>query len=110
MSVPKASEDLHKYKAWRMSLTPLPVGTIVRWTDERHYAGSTKAGDIVRGQMFILEGTRDPLFGVNECDADQIYIGTQCSKTGKKYKRDFFVSVEGIARWIAEYRMEIVNL
>lgn len=109
MSAPKASDDLHGYKAWRRSLQPAPMSTIIRWVDDTKYSGSTQADDILKGQMFILEGVRDPLFGVNECDADKIYLATQCTKTGKKFKRTLSVSVEGVARWYLEDKIEILG-
>jgi hypothetical protein len=89
-----ASESLAGYKHWRNNLQPLPIGTRVKW-------------NINPGQCFeIIEYRND----INQkLTADRVYVMLQISKTGKRFTRKMYWSVEGIARRLHNKEVEILN-
>ncbi len=110
MAVPKASEDLHAYKAWRASLHAYPNGTIVQWVDPERYRGSTAASDIQMNQCFMINKLRDSFVTkINDgLVASKVYEVQLCSPFGRLFKRTECYGVEGIARWIDEGRMRVI--
>lgn len=110
MSVPKASDDFHGYHSWRKSLEPLPPETVVRWIASEPYRGSLASDDIKQGQMFLLGSTRKGLFSPDATKASMVYLATQCTRTGRPYKRTWRPSVEGIAKWLEEGKLEIMTI
>lgn len=109
MVVPKASDDLHAYNAWRKSLHAYPVGTIVQWIAPETLRGSTSASDIKQNQCFMILGLKEPITRKNDSlVASMCYDMQLCSPAGRVFKRNERYTVEGIARFIAENRMRII--
>lgn len=109
--IPKASEDLHAYQAWRKSLTALPLGTIVKWNDQ--YLGSNAQTSIKVGQMFKIMAVNESVFGQKKSDraqwAGKVYTMIQCNAAGKVFKKQINWNVEGIARWLDEGKAVILS-
>lgn len=107
--IPKASTDLHGYKAWRNSLVPLEVGTVLEWIGTEKLAGSTQAGDFKPGQFVVVKKLRAPYAGKQSTSvADKVYDLTRCTRTGKEYERQLHLTVEGIATFLDEGKIRII--
>jgi hypothetical protein len=91
-----ASQSLLGYKAWRESLVPLPVGTVIQWVEP--YTSVPVCDQIKAGQAFIIKRVRPSIAYSGKLDADLVYDMTLVSRTGREYKRHTAWSVEGIAR------------
>jgi len=104
-----ASESLHGYKAWRQSLTALPIGTRIVWNVP--YVGLTVADNINVGQCFMAVALKDGLSSrPSNLVADKVYTMILCTpKTGRLFKRRIYWSVEGIARMIAKNEVTIID-
>jgi hypothetical protein len=100
-----ASESLAGYKQWRKNLQLLPVGTRIKWNIKSR--GINNSHDINPGQCFeIIEYRND----INQkLTADRVYVMLQISKTGKRFTRKMYWSVEGIARRLHNKEVEILN-
>lgn len=108
MSVPKASEDLHAYNAWRRALTPLPVGTVIRF--DEMYRGTIMRDDIKAGSHFKIESVRDPMMRRGQLyPADYVYEMRLVSPKGKPFKRVENWYVEGVAKGLAEGKLSLVE-
>ena len=107
MAIPKASTDLHGYKAWRNSLVPFEIGTVFRFM--KKYSGSTKRDDINEGSYWVITGIREPYTTKDTSVASKVYILNACSSKGKPTKRIEYLDVEGIAKWLDEGVIMIVG-
>lgn len=98
--VPKASESLYEYKAWRDSLQALDVGTVLQWVTP--YVGANCNTSIGKNQYTKIVRIRKSN-GVSEMvQAGWVYELALCNKDGKEYTRTFHWRVEEIARRIVE--------
>ena len=98
--IPKASESLYEYKAWRDSLQALDVGTVLQWVVP--YVGANRNTSIGKNQYTKVVRIRKSN-GVSEMvQASWVYELVQCDKNGKEYVRKFHWRVEEIARQIDE--------
>lgn len=94
-----AKISLHGYQAWRKSLEPLAIGTVIEWVTP--YTGSTLPDNIKAGQLFKLTSVRDSFNSrADNIDAAKVYDMVLVSKTGKEFKKKMAWSIENIARKI----------
>lgn len=91
-----ASKSLMGYKAWRESLVPLAIGTVIQWVEP--YTSVPVRDQIKAGQAFIIKRVRTSFSGGSKLDADLVYDMTLVSRTGREYTKQTAWTVESIAR------------
>lgn len=100
--------DLHAYNAWRRALTPHAIGT--RFEFLKPYQGINVANSFKAGQLVELTLVREPLMRKGTLyPCDQICEMVLVSKTGKRFKKDLHVSVEGVHKWIDDGTLKLVD-
>lgn len=79
---------LHEYKAWRASLVPLRVNTVLEWIHTEPYHGLTKAYDIHSGHCYLVKKIQEPIGSrYDGTDASKVYVLVKCSRKGKESKK-----------------------
>lgn len=91
-----ASQSLLGYQAWRKSLEPFAIGTIIQWVEP--YTSVPVRDQIKAGQAFIIKRVRPSLASSSTLAADLVYDMILVSRTGREYSRHTAWSVENIAR------------
>lgn len=110
MVIPKASDNLHAYKCWRETLEIIKPGTILCWVSPYPYNPHTPNNCIVEGQYLIAEIDQEPIVSRwDKTPAGRIVPLTRCTKAGKRYKKQFMFSMEGIAKYIDDGSLKIVE-
>lgn len=107
-NVPKASVDLHAYLNWRRQLVALDLGTIIRF--DVPYAALTICESIKVGQHFKIIELHERLNKFHEdIPASRVYKLQRCTKNGVLHKNVKYWSVEGIAAYIVDDKVAIVQ-
>lgn len=101
--------DLHAYNAWRRALVPHEVGT--RFEFLKPHQSTTVANSFKAGQTVELVKVRDPFLTVREAKypCDQTCEMVLISKSGKRFKKDLHVSVEGVHKWLDDGTLKLVD-